>query len=90
MNRGEQVAMVDRCRTDLSMRRQCALLGLARSEFYRQPAADGAHLSRSTPSPEFCNPTPDAANSRYWRSTGWRPRSIFCGGTRSGLRVTSQ
>jgi hypothetical protein len=63
MNRGEQVAMVDRCRTDLSMRRQCALLGLARSEFYRQPAADGAHLSRSTPSPEFCNqrltrPTP--------------------------------
>jgi putative transposase len=39
MNRAECVAMVDRCRTDLSVRRQYALLGLARSGFYRQPAA---------------------------------------------------
>ena len=39
MNRAERVAMVDRCRTDLSVRRQCRLLGLVRSEVYRQPAA---------------------------------------------------
>jgi putative transposase len=38
MNRAERVAMVDRSRTDLSVRRQCALLGLARSGIYRQPA----------------------------------------------------
>jgi hypothetical protein len=39
MNRAERVAMVDRSRSDLSVRRQCALLGLARSGVYRQPAA---------------------------------------------------
>jgi putative transposase len=39
MNRAERVAMVDRSRTDLSVRRQCVLLGLARSGVYRQPAA---------------------------------------------------
>jgi putative transposase len=39
MNRAERVEMVNRRRTDLSMRRQCALLGLARSGVYRQPAA---------------------------------------------------
>jgi putative transposase len=39
MNRAERVAMVDRRRSDLSVRRQCALLGLARSGVYRQPAA---------------------------------------------------
>jgi putative transposase len=39
MNRAERVAMVDRSRTDLSVRRQCALLGLARSGVYRPPAA---------------------------------------------------
>src|SRR5215469_3280127 len=39
MNRVERSAMVDRGRTDLSLRRQCALLGLARSGVYRQPAA---------------------------------------------------
>jgi putative transposase len=39
MNRTERVAMVDCSRTDLSVRRQCALLGLARSEVYRQSAA---------------------------------------------------
>jgi putative transposase len=39
MNRVERVAMVDRSRIDLSVRRQCTLLGLARSGVYRQPAA---------------------------------------------------
>ena len=39
MNRAERVAMVDRSRPDLSVRRQCALLGLARSGVYRRPAA---------------------------------------------------
>jgi putative transposase len=39
MNRAERMVMVDRRRTDLSVRRQCALLGLARSRVYRQPAA---------------------------------------------------
>ena len=39
MNRAERVAMVDRNRTDLSVRRQCTLLGLARSGVYHQPAA---------------------------------------------------
>jgi putative transposase len=38
MNRAERVAMVDRSRSDLSVRRQCALLALARSGVYRQPA----------------------------------------------------
>jgi hypothetical protein len=37
--RVDRVAMVDRGRADLSVRRQCALLGLARSGVYRQPAA---------------------------------------------------
>jgi putative transposase len=41
MNRAERVAMVDRGRADLSVRRQCSLLGLARSGVYRQPAAPG-------------------------------------------------
>jgi len=36
MNRAERVAMVDRSRPDLSVRRQCALLGLARSGVYRE------------------------------------------------------
>ena len=35
MNRAERVAMVERGRADLSVRRQCALLGLARSAIYR-------------------------------------------------------
>jgi putative transposase len=39
MNRAERVAMVDRGRADLSVRRQCRLLGLARSGIYRQAAA---------------------------------------------------
>jgi len=39
MNRAERLAMVDRSRTDLSVRWQCRLLGLARSGVYRQPAA---------------------------------------------------
>ena len=39
MNRAERVAVVDRSRTDLSVRRQCTLLGLARSGVYHQPAA---------------------------------------------------
>ena len=39
MNRAERVAIVERGRADLSVRRQCALLGLARSGIYRQPAA---------------------------------------------------
>ena len=39
MNRAERKAMVDRDHADLSVRRQCALLGLARSGVYRQPAA---------------------------------------------------
>jgi putative transposase len=39
MSRADRVAMVDRGRADLSLRRQCTLLGLARSGIYRQPAA---------------------------------------------------
>ena len=39
MNRAERVTMIDRGRADLSVRRQCRLLGLARSGVYRQPAA---------------------------------------------------
>jgi putative transposase len=39
MTRAERVAMVDRGRADLSVWRQCALLGLARSGVSRQPAA---------------------------------------------------
>ena len=39
MNRAERVGMVDRGRPDLSVRRQCALLGLARSGVYRKPSA---------------------------------------------------
>jgi putative transposase len=39
MTRAERVAMINRGRADLSVRRQCALLGLARSGIYRQPAA---------------------------------------------------
>ena len=31
MNRAERMVMVDRRRSDLSVRRQCALLGLVRS-----------------------------------------------------------
>ena len=39
MSRADRVAMVDRGRADLSLRRQCTLLGLARSGIYRQSAA---------------------------------------------------
>ena len=39
MSRAERVAMVDRGGADLSVRRQCVLLGLARSGVYRQAAA---------------------------------------------------
>ena len=39
MNRAERVGMVDRGRADLPVRRQCALLGLARSGVYRKPSA---------------------------------------------------
>ena len=42
MNRAERVAMIDRGRTDLSVRRQCAPLGLAGSGIYRQAAAPGS------------------------------------------------
>jgi putative transposase len=38
MTRVERVAMIARARADLSVRRQCALLGLARSGVYRKPA----------------------------------------------------
>ena len=39
MNRAERASMIDRGRADLSVRRQCVLLGLARSGVYRKPAA---------------------------------------------------
>ena len=39
MNRAERVVMVDHRRADLSVRRQCGLLGLARSGVYRRLAA---------------------------------------------------
>jgi putative transposase len=39
MTRAERVAMIDRGRADLSVRQQCALLGLARSGVYCPPAA---------------------------------------------------
>ena len=38
MTRAERIAMIARDRTELSVRRQCALLGLARSGVYRKPA----------------------------------------------------
>ena len=38
MTRAERVAMIARDRADLSVRRQSALLGLARSGVYRKPA----------------------------------------------------
>jgi putative transposase len=37
MTRAERVAMIARDRADLAVRRQCALLGLARSGVYRKP-----------------------------------------------------
>ena len=47
MTRAERVAMIDRGHADLSVRRQCALLGLARSGVYRPPAApDREELAR--------------------------------------------
>ena len=36
MTRAERVTMIARDRADLSVRRQCALLGLARSGVYRE------------------------------------------------------
>jgi putative transposase len=39
MTRAERAAMIARDRADLSVRRQCELVGLARSEVYREPAA---------------------------------------------------
>jgi hypothetical protein len=36
MSRAERVAMIDRGRADLSVRRQCALLGLSRSGIDRK------------------------------------------------------
>ena len=46
MTRAERVRMIARDRADLSVRRQCALLGLARSGVYREPAApDAAELA---------------------------------------------
>jgi putative transposase len=46
MSRAERLVMVERGRPDLSVRRQCALLGLARSGVYRQPApADPKELA---------------------------------------------
>ena len=42
MNRAARVAMVDRDHADLSVRRQCALLGLARSGVYRPPTVPDA------------------------------------------------
>jgi hypothetical protein len=45
MTRAERVVMIDRGRADLSVRRQCALLGLARSGIYRQPAAPDPGMS---------------------------------------------
>jgi hypothetical protein len=37
MTRAERVTMIARDRADLSVRRQCALIGLARSGVYREP-----------------------------------------------------
>ena len=37
MTRAERVAVIARDRADLLVRRQCALLGLARSGVYRKP-----------------------------------------------------
>src|SRR6516165_8925605 len=46
MTRAERVTMIARDRADLSVRRQCALLGLARAGVYREPAApDGEELA---------------------------------------------
>lgn len=49
MTRAERVAMIARDRADLSVRRQCALLGLARSRVYRRrapPTAEELALTR--------------------------------------------
>ena len=45
MTRAERVTMIARDRADLSVRRQCALLRLARSGVYRQPAAPAEELA---------------------------------------------
>ncbi|MBV8132841.1 MAG: hypothetical protein JO282_10080 [Alphaproteobacteria bacterium] len=46
MNRAERVATVDRGYADLSVRRQCALLGLVRSGIYSKSAtADPGELT---------------------------------------------
>ena len=42
MTRAERVTMIARDRADLSVRRQCALLRLARSGVYHEPAAPDA------------------------------------------------
>ena len=42
MTRAERVTMIARDHADLSVRRQCALLGLARSGVYREPTAPDA------------------------------------------------
>ena len=42
MTRAERVTMIARDRADLSVQRQCALLRLARSGVYHEPAAPDA------------------------------------------------
>jgi putative transposase len=39
MSRGERASMIDRTRSELSIARQCALVGVSRSSFYDRPAA---------------------------------------------------
>jgi hypothetical protein len=40
MSRAERLAIVDRGGAGLSLRRQCTLLGVARSGIYRKPAVE--------------------------------------------------
>ena len=39
MSRGDRASMIDRTRSELSIARQCALVGVSRSSFYDRPAA---------------------------------------------------
>ena len=65
--------MVDRGHTDLSVRRQCALLGLARSGVYRQPAArDPEELARMRCIDEQCLAAPFYGSQRMTAGCAWR------------------
>ena len=65
MTRAERVTMIARDRADLSVRRQCALLRLARSGVYHEPAAQLRLLIRRSVGP----------HSRFTQLQASRPAS---------------